>query len=241
MAMSTAMLMPTPSSPPPPAPTRSACPSRVHRRRGGEVLLSFLPIAHAAAELAEAEVAMGDERTHAARLGQGQRITVVTGSLVPGIATAGDVAEKVEDRRLVAAPAALSGKSQSSPSDCESVLEPVGEDVRLAQTYQEQVLGSVSHTLIGTQRVLKQGNALASSPRKRVGVAQAPRNLHRMNGQVPLSRHRHPAFEQGDCVAEFSPGDLKAAQEPSTPRPGCRGDRPPQRGGGLLGRERSLP
>jgi hypothetical protein len=41
----------------------------VHRHRGGEVLLGLLAIAPAAVKFAEAEVAMGDTRTHAAGLG----------------------------------------------------------------------------------------------------------------------------------------------------------------------------
>src|SRR5262245_11148513 len=36
----------------------------VHRRRGGEVLLRLLALARASAELAEAEVAVGDEGAH---------------------------------------------------------------------------------------------------------------------------------------------------------------------------------
>src|SRR5262245_17266786 len=41
----------------------------VHRRRGGEVLLRLLTLARAPVELAEAEVAVGDKGSHAARLG----------------------------------------------------------------------------------------------------------------------------------------------------------------------------
>jgi hypothetical protein len=42
----------------------------VHRRRVDEMLLSLLPLVRAAVELAEAEVAVGDEGAHAARLGE---------------------------------------------------------------------------------------------------------------------------------------------------------------------------
>src|SRR5215831_442110 len=44
----------------------------IHPRRGGEVLARLLALARARAQLPEAEVAVGDERTHAARLGNGQ-------------------------------------------------------------------------------------------------------------------------------------------------------------------------
>src|SRR5215470_15929457 len=49
----------------------------VHRRRSGEVLARLLGLAFARAQLPEAEVAVGDERTHAARLCEGQRLAVV--------------------------------------------------------------------------------------------------------------------------------------------------------------------
>src|SRR5215467_2901427 len=49
----------------------------VHRRRGGEVFARLFALARARAQLPEAEVAVGDERTHAARLGEGQGLAVV--------------------------------------------------------------------------------------------------------------------------------------------------------------------
>src|SRR5262249_23539052 len=49
----------------------------VHRRRGGEVLARLLALARACEHLPEAEVAVGDERAHAARLGEGQCLAVV--------------------------------------------------------------------------------------------------------------------------------------------------------------------
>ena len=49
----------------------------VHRRRCGEVLLRLLALACAPVERAEAEMAVGDERAHATRLGEGQRLAVV--------------------------------------------------------------------------------------------------------------------------------------------------------------------
>src|SRR5215510_747914 len=49
----------------------------VHRRRGGDVVLRLLAMAPAAVQFAEAKVAMGDERAHAAGLGERQRLAVV--------------------------------------------------------------------------------------------------------------------------------------------------------------------
>src|SRR4030095_3381131 len=70
----------------------------VHRRRGGKVLLRLLALARAPVELAEAEVAVGDERAHAARPGEGQRLAVV-GLAARGIEPVGmgrDVSQQVE-------------------------------------------------------------------------------------------------------------------------------------------------
>ncbi len=53
-----------------------------------------------------------------------------------GIAAGSDLAEESEGR-LVAALTALAGKGEGSAGEFESVLEPVGEDVRLAQIHQD--------------------------------------------------------------------------------------------------------
>src|SRR5712691_6385597 len=151
----------------------------VHRRRGREVLLRLLLLARAPVELAEAEVAVGDEGAHAELLGERERVTIVAVSVLRGIAAGGDLAEEPEGPRLVAALTALPGKAQGSPGEFESVLEPVREDVRFAQIPQEERLdNSVSHGLTGAQRVLQQRDALSNPPRERVGVAQAPRVPH---------------------------------------------------------------
>src|SRR5262249_13805449 len=70
----------------------------VHRRRGGEVLARLFALARARAQLPEAEVAVGDERAHAARLGEGQRLAVM-GLAALGIEPGGvgrDVTYQVE-------------------------------------------------------------------------------------------------------------------------------------------------
>jgi hypothetical protein len=46
------------------------------------MLPCLLALSRAPGELAEAEVAVGDERAHAARLGERQRLAVVAGSVL---------------------------------------------------------------------------------------------------------------------------------------------------------------
>src|SRR6266508_5313513 len=56
----------------------------VHRRRADEVLPRLLARTRAPAELAEAEVAVGDERAHAAWLGESQRRPTLSAEPTPG-------------------------------------------------------------------------------------------------------------------------------------------------------------
>jgi hypothetical protein len=62
------------------------------------MLLGLLALVRAAIELAEAEVAVGDERAHAARLGQHQRLAVL--GLAPlsmeSVRLDRDIAEQVQ-------------------------------------------------------------------------------------------------------------------------------------------------
>jgi hypothetical protein len=69
-----------------------------HRRRGGEVLLRVLTLARTPVELAETEVAVGNERAHAARLGERQRLAVVGLSAlgIESVERSGDVAEQAQ-------------------------------------------------------------------------------------------------------------------------------------------------
>src|SRR5262249_38379920 len=70
----------------------------VHRRRAGEVPARLLALARAREELPEAEVAVGDERAHAARLGEGQRLAVVRLAAlgIEPVRVGRDVSEQVE-------------------------------------------------------------------------------------------------------------------------------------------------
>ena len=104
------------------------------------MLLRLLARARAPVELAEAEVAVGDEGRIPSSSASASAVTVVALSVLRGIAAGGDLAEEAEGPRFVGALTALAGKGQGSPGEFESVLEPVGEDVRFAQIRQEERL-----------------------------------------------------------------------------------------------------
>ena len=82
----------------------------VHRRRRGQVFPGLLALVRAVAELAEAEVAVGDEGAHAELLGERERVTVAAVSVLRGIVVGGDLTEETEGPRFVAALTALAGK-----------------------------------------------------------------------------------------------------------------------------------
>src|SRR5213593_4810052 len=76
----------------------------IHRRRGSEVLLRLLALACAPVELAEAEVAVGDERAHAELAGERQRFAVICLGLftVRWIGPGGDLSEEPKGPHFVA-------------------------------------------------------------------------------------------------------------------------------------------
>src|SRR5215831_4250433 len=83
----------------------------VHRYRGGEVLLSLPGIARAVMRLAETEVAVGNERTHAARFGEHQRLAVVAFGVLSA-ARRGNVTAEAKGVALASASPQASGECQ---------------------------------------------------------------------------------------------------------------------------------
>jgi hypothetical protein len=91
----------------------------VARAAAGQVALSAPPV-----ELGEAEVAVGDEREHAARLGQGQRLAIVGRSAL-GIEPVGmgrDVAEQVQ--RVGCVPGLTRGAFYCTVAQALRLVEP---------------------------------------------------------------------------------------------------------------------
>jgi hypothetical protein len=72
----------------------------IHRHRDSEVGLSLTGMAHAVMHFAETEVAVGNKRAHAARLGERQRVAVVAFSVL-GAGCGGDVTVETEGMALV--------------------------------------------------------------------------------------------------------------------------------------------
>ena len=143
----------------------------IHRRRGREVLLGLLALARAPVQLAEAEVAVGGEGAHAELLGERERVTVVSVSVLRGIAAGSDLSEETEGPRLVAALTALSGKGEGAVDEYNRLIDPVGEQARVAHVQDDERLV----LLLGLLRFIQQRETLGNTPRQRVHEAQEPR------------------------------------------------------------------
>jgi hypothetical protein len=126
--------------------------------------MSLLALARSPVELAEAEVAMGDERSHAARLGQRQRLEVM-GLAALGVEPVGmgrDVAEQVQSMGRV--PGLTRGGSDCAVAQAPRLVEPA-----------EQQCGPTQH-LVGppdaakvSPRQMAPGELLAfAEPRQRL-------------------------------------------------------------------------
>jgi hypothetical protein len=109
--------------------------SRVHRRRGGEVLLRPLALVRPLVEPAEAEVAVGDEGAHAKLLGEGERVSVAGSGFVGfgRCTTRGNVTEQVENPRLLSGNAVVPGDGQGLEGDGIGFIQLPGKQVGLGE------------------------------------------------------------------------------------------------------------
>ena len=90
------------------------------------MLVGFLTLVCAPVQLAEAEVAVSDERTHAELARPGQRLTVVVVRLI-GVGqfpAGGDIREEAECQRLGGALAVIAGELQGAAGGGQPVLRP---------------------------------------------------------------------------------------------------------------------
>src|SRR5262249_34943533 len=97
----------------------------VHHRRGGEMLLRLLAVARAPVELAEAEVAVGDEQAHAELAGELQRLAV--GAF--GVVRTGcrcDVTQEAKGLGLARPSSCSAGEPQGLASVGGGLVEPPG-------------------------------------------------------------------------------------------------------------------
>src|SRR5262249_11467787 len=87
----------------------------VHRRRGGEMLLRLLALADAPVELAETQVAVGHDRTHAQLVSDGHGLPVGGFSRfrIWWVAMRGDLAQSAERPRFLVPSLAVASEIDS--------------------------------------------------------------------------------------------------------------------------------
>jgi hypothetical protein len=90
------------------------------------VLLRLLALSRAPVELAEAEVAVGDERAHAARLGEGQRLAVVAFGVLSA-ARRCDITSEAEGVGLGCPSPQPAGERQNFPRVAGGLVDPPGQ------------------------------------------------------------------------------------------------------------------
>ena len=101
------------------------------------MLLSLRPLARTAVEVAEAEVAMGEERAHAEFGGQGHGdAEMCLGSChIGSLLMRNNLAQEAECPRLMTAFTAFAGKHHGTVGARAGVLGSVREQIRLAELH----------------------------------------------------------------------------------------------------------
>src|SRR5438552_14378919 len=100
----------------------------VHRRRRAEMLMRLLALARAPGELAEAEVAVGDERAHAELAGERQRLAVVAFSVL-GAACRRDVTGEAEGVGLACPSPQPAGERQGGSGVAGGLVDPPAREL----------------------------------------------------------------------------------------------------------------
>jgi hypothetical protein len=132
------------------------------------------PADRSGVQCAQAQVAVGLERAHAERVGQGEGLAVGgCGWLDPqGLALRRHLPQEPQSPRLVAA---LLLRPGEGPRSAGADLLPVArQEIRFAQPGdRERLLGEASRTLGFFQHPLQQGERLSHTPGQGIGVPKA--------------------------------------------------------------------
>src|SRR5438552_6187374 len=117
----------------------------VHRRRRAEMLMRLLALARAPGELAEAEVAVGDERAHAELAGERQRLAVVAFSVL-GAACRRDITGEAEGVGLACPRPLAAGERQGFSAVAGGLVDPPSREVDGPRAQKNEPRVSVERT-----------------------------------------------------------------------------------------------
>src|SRR5262245_48390703 len=107
----------------------------VHRRRGADMFLRLLAIARAPVELAEAEVAVGDEGAHAEIFGEGKGTTIRGFGMlrVCEISARAELTKKPQGIRLMSPLPEVAGESEGLAAKLACLLYAASQQIRFAE------------------------------------------------------------------------------------------------------------
>jgi hypothetical protein len=145
----------------------------VHRGRGGVMVFCILGFAGAAMDLAETEMAVGDQRAHAVALRQCQRVAVVADAalVVETIGIGRDIAEQM---------VSMGGETRLARRRFDGALRKDARFVELAEPQQSAADGMIGPAAMAD-------DALARLPlEQRLGFLDAVRRV----GRIADFRHR---------------------------------------------------
>jgi hypothetical protein len=152
-------------------------------------------------------VAVGLERAHPSLLGQCQGLAGVgfgwlaLRRLVP----CGDLAEKTQGIRLVAALLVLAGDRQRPLGKNVRLLQAVGQHQRLPQGETTARLGVYSSRCrLLLQRLRKQRYGISDAPREGVRRPQGCKRPREKEREVRLLTEAHGPLEQEDCAGQVA-------------------------------------
>src|SRR3989442_13943252 len=197
----------------------------IHRRPGGEVLARLLVLARAPVELAEPEVAVGDERAHAELAGERQRLAVVVFSVL-GIAGRCDVTGKVKSVGLASPSPQPAGERQGLSGVAGGLIDPPGREVGRPRAQKNDRRPDV---ILATTELLDgasdQRERLVSTAGEGVGDAEGRGDERYRDDDLPRAAEVEAPLEDPGRAREIPTTEVGAAEieQPEVQRVGMIG------------------
>src|SRR5215475_7691105 len=197
----------------------------VHGRRGGEVILRFMWLARAPGNLAEAEVAVGDQRAHAELAGERQRLAVVASGIL-GAACRRDVTDEAEGVGLACPSPQPAGERQCLSGVAGGLVDPPGREVGYPRAQKNERWPDVS---LATVELLDgardQRERLVGAAGEGVGGAEGRGDARYSDDELPRSAEVVAPLENPDRAWQIPTTEEGAAEieQPEVQRPGMIG------------------
>src|SRR5882724_9072630 len=187
----------------------------VHRQRSRQVFRRLQPVAGATIELAEAEVAMRSERTHAELLRQREAARVVCcgSGGVDRITESRDLGEYSESNGLVGSFLVLLRQLDRASSAPQSLVGAAGPQIRFGQAAHANGKTQTHRAdrRFAVDRLFEEGKRLGKAARECVRVAEARQKI-RSIADTACSKQGHPALEHALRIHQIPPFEAHACE-----------------------------